>query len=116
MPNIVPAGFGEFYEKEYLALVGFARRLGAGLADAEDALQTSFGYLLIAWPKAHEPAAWMRRVVSRRVKGVLGRRWTRPLDGFEPRAGVDRAEPDERDRVLDLLRRLPWEEMTVLAW
>jgi DNA-directed RNA polymerase specialized sigma24 family protein len=116
MPDIVPAGFEEYYEKDYRALVAFARRLGADLADAEDAVQTSYGHLLIAWPQVDEPAAWMRRVVSRQVRRILSRPWTWPLKWLEHWRPAERPEPDERDRVLQLLRRLPEDEMTVLAW
>jgi DNA-directed RNA polymerase specialized sigma24 family protein len=106
-------GFEEFFQKEYRALVGFARRLGAGPADAEDAVQTAFAHLLIAWPNVDDPAAWTRTVVTRQVRHNQGRRRTRTMDGFEPMADVERAEPDESDRVLGLLRRLPCAEMTV---
>ncbi|MET0425591.1 MAG: sigma-70 family RNA polymerase sigma factor [Actinoplanes sp.] len=116
MPAIAPVGFEEFFEKEYRPLVGFARRLGAGAADAEDAVQAAFAHLLIAWPKIDNQTAWIRTVVTREVRHAQRGRRTKPLDGWEKRADTGRAEPDERDRVLHLLRRLPPDEMTVLAW
>jgi RNA polymerase sigma-70 factor, ECF subfamily len=112
-----PVGFDEFYHKEYVPLVAFAQRLGAGLHDAEDAVQDAFQDLAVAWHEVKQPAAWMRLTVRRKVYRTYRNRWRiRPLDGFETGAPAGGAEPDETPRVLGLLRLLPPRQRVVMAW
>jgi RNA polymerase sigma-70 factor (ECF subfamily) len=117
MSDSTPVGLDEFFRKEYVPLVAFAQRRGVGLADAEDAVQQAFQALTIAWNDVKNPAAWMRLVVRREVIRKMRNRWRfRPLDGFEASARAGRAEPDERDGVLRLIRRLSRRQAAVLAW
>ena len=100
MSDNTPVGFGDVFESEYLPLVEYARRIGSGPADAEDAVQAAFEDLLLAWPAVDDPAAWLREAVRSQVNRVL-----RSERRLIRRAA---AEPDPEDTidVSDRMRRL----------
>src|SRR5688572_4327654 len=84
--------FGELVEELWAPLVGLARAVLAGDAEAEDVVQEA---LVVAWrrlPELRDPArfpAWVRRIVVRRCLGQLRRRRLRPVAAQLP-AGDDR--------------------------
>jgi RNA polymerase sigma factor (sigma-70 family) len=121
------AGFIEFYDREYLAVVRFLMWRGASRTTADDAAQEAF---LEAWTRmtpegtcgVASPRAWIRTLAYRRYRRPTGPRRARPASLV---ADVpDRAQPgeghaeltDQTLLVLDALRGLRPDALAVMAF
>ncbi|MFI9206446.1 RNA polymerase sigma factor [Streptomyces sp. NPDC053048] len=113
-------GFSDFFTQEYQRVVHGLMRAGATCEEAEDAVQDAMQALLLAWPTCRNHAGWVRttawhafckRADRNRKRVELESRNAR-LTGPEPAV---RMEPDERDRVMRVLRDLPPRQRQVLA-
>lgn len=75
----IRADFLAFYDREYLPVVRFVMRCGAGLQAAEDAVQDAFvdAWALTtrpdAWMAIADPRGWIRRVALRKYRRPPGK-------------------------------------------
>lgn len=75
----IRADFLAFYDREYLRVVRFVMRCGAGLHAAEDAAQDAFvdAWALTtrpdAWKAIADPRGWIRRVALRKYQRPPGK-------------------------------------------
>lgn len=101
--------FEEFYEKEYSAVLAFARVLTGDLTPAEDVAHDAFAAALEAWDTVENPAGWIRRVTANKSHAAWRRRYAeqRALSRVpEPiRIGMDL--PSDTEAFWDEVRRLP---------
>lgn len=119
------AAFAEFYLEFMPSLVRFLVWQGAPVADATDIAQETMLQAYRRWSSVGKPAAWARRVASRR--------WGRhiadsPREQLADDAALEQASAsrlltasdiralEQRYDVLRLLRRLPPRQRQVLAW
>lgn len=115
--------FDGFFRKEYSRVVKVVMYAGATFEEAEDAVSPAMARAYARWPLLTQPDAWVRMVALRNyLKGVTKDRRRRQL---ETKAGrrdcLDRIpvktheEPDERSRVITVLRCLPPAQLMVMA-
>jgi RNA polymerase sigma-70 factor (ECF subfamily) len=119
------AVFAGFYMEFMPSLVRFLRWQGAPFVDAENIAQDTMAQLYRHWPSVRTPAAWARRVASRR--------WGRQIaDGHHEHlvdddvlervgtSGLLTADEilalEQRYDVVCLLDTLPPRQRQVLAW
>ncbi|MCQ8770492.1 sigma-70 family RNA polymerase sigma factor [Streptomyces sp. AA8] len=119
VPAELPA-FAAFFTTEYPRVVHSLMRAGATYEEAEDAAQDAMQEFLRTSPGCKSPAGWVRTVAwhayckkaeRNRRRLALESRSAR-LSGTVP---PDRAEPDEHEQVLEILRGLPPRQGQVLA-
>lgn len=119
------AAFADFYREFMPSLVRFLRWQGVAFADAQNIAQDTMAQLYRHWPAVRTPAAWARRVASRR--------WGRQIADGHHECSVDDAvlervgssglltadeisAIEQRYDILRLLDTLPPRQRQVLAW
>ncbi|WP_275477356.1 RNA polymerase sigma factor [Streptomyces roseifaciens] len=112
--------FAAFFTAEYPRVVHSLMRAGATYEEAEDAAQDAMQELLRNWPGCKSPAGWVRKVAWHAYcKKAERNRRRLALESRSARlsgpASPDRAEPDEHEKVLEILRGLPPRQGQVLA-
>lgn len=119
------AAFAEFYMEFMPSLVRFLRWQGALLADAENIAQDTMAQLYRHWPSVRVPAAWARRVASRRWgRQIADGHHEHPVDDVAlERVSTSRLLTadeilaiEQRYDVVCLLDMLPPRQRQVLAW
>ncbi len=113
-------GFAVFFTAEYPRVVHSLMRAGATYEEAEDATQDAMQELLRMWPDCKSPAGWVRTVAWHAYcKKAERNRKRLALESRNARlsasVSADRAEPDEHQKVLEILRGLPPRQGQVLA-
>jgi RNA polymerase sigma factor (sigma-70 family) len=115
--------FAEFFRKEYPKVVRFVMYAGASFEGADDAVSQAMTVAYNSWSLLTHPTAWVRTVALRRylreaqndrrrsdVEAMVAR-----LDCQDRGSVVPSGEPDEHNRVLTILRRLPPAQRAVMA-
>lgn len=104
------AAFTEFLHARQAALLRVAWLLTGNLAEAEDVLQTSLAKLYLAWDRAEDPHAFLRRVMTNETTSLWRRAWRRrEVSSSElPDGLVDSPSYDDTQRrVWELVQGLP---------
>ncbi|MGK5731009.1 RNA polymerase sigma factor [Streptomyces sp. URMC 124] len=119
LPAELPV-FSAFFTAEYPRVVHSLMRAGATYEEAEDATQDAMQELLRAWPGCTCPAGWVRTVAWHAYcKKAERNRKRLALESQSARlaapAPQDRGEPDEHEKVLEILRGLPPRQGQVFA-
>lgn len=115
--------FNAFFRDRYRPVVKAVMYAGASLHDAEDATSNAMIEAYLRWSLLENPAAWVRMVAIHDYVNNAQRDRRRPLLEAEAArmAFVDsvlpepRAEPDEREQVIAVLRELPPAQRKVMA-
>jgi RNA polymerase sigma-70 factor, ECF subfamily len=118
--GVEPAGFDEFYRREYASVVRLAFALVGTLAVAEELAQEAFLAAFRDWERVgryDQPGAWVRRVVTNRGVSVWRRvrieaRW---VSRSRRELSVEVQLPEDDAAVWEALRRLPRRQRQVLA-
>jgi RNA polymerase sigma factor (sigma-70 family) len=111
-------GFVSFYEERFGKMVVLLTVLGAGRADAEDAVQEAMLSAWRQWDMIQNPDGWVRTVATRTYfRQVRARQQTVPLDESLAQAADSDLSifTEEQQDVLRTLRALPPEQRTVVA-
>jgi RNA polymerase sigma factor (sigma-70 family) len=117
--------FAEFYREFMPRLVRFLRWQGVPFADAQNVGQDAMAQLYRHWSSVREPAAWARRVASRRWGRLIADgHHEHPVDDDAlERAGTcgllaadEILALEQRYDVMCLLDMLPSRQRQVLAW
>jgi RNA polymerase sigma factor (sigma-70 family) len=119
-----PEGFDEFFRGAFARLVLFLIKIGASREEAEDSAQEAMTKAYENWRAIQHPEAWVRVVAERGYIAAAARARAAPAKmlaggwtGDGTYTDLDLAVfGEEQRRVLDLLRRLPYEQRRVLAW
>ncbi|MCR3738371.1 RNA polymerase sigma-70 factor, ECF subfamily [Actinomadura glauciflava] len=114
--------FLDFFDAEFHFVVRFVMRDGAGLHDAQDAVQHGFlqGWRMVregTWEQVRDPRAWIRTVALRHHRGQ--RRMEVPVQQLPEAAttGSGHAESTEQARdLIAALRLLDADARAVLAF
>jgi RNA polymerase sigma factor (sigma-70 family) len=119
----------DFYDHEYLPVVRFLVRLGAGPEDARDASGEAFTESLAlmnrdpeGWAQVEDKRSWVRSVARRKFKRPPGRRLQPLVDKYAdipdlPDPGLEPGELTiQTQAVLQELRKLDEETRTVMAY
>lgn len=115
--------FNGFFRKEYPRVVKVVMYAGATLEESEDAVSSAMAQAYARWPWLTQPNAWVRKVALRNyLKKVTKDRRRGQLEMRAARRDcLDRVpvgaleEPDERSRVIAVLRCLPPVQLTAMA-
>lgn len=116
-----PAGFAEFVQARYPALVRHGALLTGDHGHGEDLAQEALVKTYRAWRRLHpdgDPDAYTRRVMVHAAWRAGRRRWHREIPAGElpERPAADPFEPRDTARlVLDALRSLPAQQRVVLV-
>lgn len=115
--------FARFFRTEYPKVVKFVMYAGANFEEADDAVSQAMELAYASWPLLTNPPAWVRTVAVRRyfrnaqndrrrsnVEAEVAR-----LDYHNRGLVSPSGEPDEYNRVLTVLRRLPPAQRAVMA-
>lgn len=115
--------FNSFFRKEYSRVVKIVMYAGATFEEAEDAVSPAMAQAYTRWPLLTQPDAWVRTVALHNYLKEVTR--DRRRGHLETRAAhqdcLDRVavqaheEPDERNRVTAVLRRLPPAQLMAMA-
>jgi RNA polymerase sigma-70 factor (ECF subfamily) len=112
-----------FFLKEYPKVVKFMMYAGANFEEADDAVSEAMARAYTSWPLLTDPTAWVRTVaLSRYLRKAENDRRRSDVDAVAARLDcldrgsmVPSGEPDEHNRVLAILRRLPSSLRAVMA-
>jgi RNA polymerase sigma factor (sigma-70 family) len=118
------AAFAKFYLDFMPRLVRFLRWQGVPFVDAENIAQDTLLQLYRHWPSVRIPAAWARRVASRRWGRQIADSHEHPVGDLAlERAGTatlltvdDILALEQRYEVVRLLDTLPSRQRQILAW
>ncbi|MFF0737789.1 RNA polymerase sigma factor [Streptomyces chartreusis] len=101
-----------------MPLVAFLIKAGGSRHDAEDAVQAACVELAKTWHGVDHPGPWLRTTAFRMwLKSVHRIRPDELTDQFPERAADDHSEDvSEKIAVVQLLRRLPLLQRTVMAF
>ncbi|MEN8239866.1 MAG: sigma-70 family RNA polymerase sigma factor [Actinomycetota bacterium] len=109
--------FEEFYEKEYSAVLAFARVLTGDLTRAEDVAHDAFVAALEAWDTLENAAGWIRRVTANKSHSAWRRRYAeqRALNRVPKPMLIGVDLPSDTEYFWDEVRRLPRRQAQVIA-
>lgn len=109
--------FEEFYEKEYSAVLAFARVLTGDLTRAEDVAQDAFAAALEAWDTVDNAAGWIRRVTANKSHSAWRRRYAeqRALRRVSGPIRVGMELPSDTEHFWDEVRHLPRRQAQTIA-
>ncbi|MFG3054528.1 RNA polymerase sigma factor [Kitasatospora sp. NPDC048239] len=113
--------FAYFYRTSLRGLVAFLMWLGASAPLAAELAQDTMVKAYERWDRIQSPAAWSRRVASRKLVRAFSRVETsiEELD-FEPTSVLpspgEAAEWERQQEILYLLSGLPARQRQVMAW
>jgi len=113
------AAFAIVFRQRFVPLVGLLIKAGASRHDAEDAAQNAFVELAKFWRKIESPRPWLRKTAFRMwLKAVHRIRPDELTDQVPDRGRDDDHGNDvaEKAAVVQLLRRLPALQRTVMAF
>lgn len=114
-------GFSEYVAARWPRLVRSAVLLGCSPAEAEDVVQATLIRCLTRWSRvisAHDPDAYVHRVLINTFTSARRRRWTaeRPTEGLPEHAMDDvTAVVDDADAVLRALQGLSEDQRRVVV-
>lgn len=123
VPRDYDNDFNDFFRKEYPRVVKVVMYAGATFEEAEDAVSPAMALAYTEWPLLTQPAAWVRTVAlrlyfkkakkdrARITKETAAAR----LDGVDRLSAGAHEEPDERSRVIAILRCLPPAQLAAMA-
>jgi RNA polymerase sigma factor (sigma-70 family) len=112
------AAFATVFRDQFVPLVGFLIKAGGSRQDAEDAVQAAFVELAKTWRRVDRPKPWLRTTAFRMwLKSVHRIRPDELADQVpEHRAGDHSLDVAEKIAMVQLLRRLPLLQRTVMAF
>lgn len=115
--------FNGLFRKEYSRVVKVVMYAGATFEEAEDAVSAAMARAYACWPVLHYPAAWVRKVALHlyfkkvgkdRIRGHAETAASR-LECLDRVSTGAHEEPDERSRVIAVLRCLSPAQRTAMA-
>jgi len=115
--------FDDFFRKEYLRIVRIVMYSGATFEEADEAVSQAMAQAYFSWPLLTNPPAWVSKVALNvhlkqsnkdRRRRTAEERATR-LDCLDRGSPGPQEEPDEYERVIALLKRLPAGQRQVMA-
>ncbi|MFD5013792.1 sigma-70 family RNA polymerase sigma factor [Streptomyces chartreusis] len=112
------AAFAEVFRARFVPLVAFLIKAGGSRHDAEDAVQAACVELAKTWHRVDHPEPWLRTTAFRMwLKSVHRIRPDELTDQFPEGAADDHGDDvAEKMAVVQLLRRLPLLQRTVMAF
>lgn len=111
--------FEEFYEREYHAVLTFARVMSTSRQHAEDLAHEAFASAWQSWDSIDTPGAWTRRVVANKARSAMRRRYAerRAVDRLSTESSVVIGSdlPAETDEFWATVRSLPMRQAQAIA-
>lgn len=112
------AAYAAVFRERFIPLVGFLIKAGASRHDAEDAAQNALEQLAVDWDGVRLPTPWLRKTAHRMwLKAVHRIRPDELTDRIPDHSATDHsADVSEKIAMVQLLRRLPLLQRTVVAF